>query len=189
MAYYKLLETRFARALAGEGKGQITTLANCRQREAAAGAGRPEPPERDAYLYCMSRYRTRRMERRFSTGDDSWVEIHDPEGFFRTLDDYMRSLGHAAGALRPVAYRNRRFQAGNDSTADAALVKDAWFESEYETRAIWSATGSPITPLSFELPELSRYCRLDEKVVSPAGPESERGLPCKLIFWRERSPG
>lgn len=39
----------------------------------------------DVFLYCVSSYRSRRMERRFASGDDSWVEIFNPDEFFGAL--------------------------------------------------------------------------------------------------------
>jgi hypothetical protein len=63
----------------------------------------------DLFVYCVSHYQSRRMEIRFASGDDSWVEIVDPDGFFSAIDNAMTKLGHTSKGLKAVRYRSKRF--------------------------------------------------------------------------------
>lgn len=130
----------------------------------------------DVFLYCVSYYRSRRMERRFASGDDSWVEIFDPDGFFGVLDSYMSSLGHTPKGRHMVEYRSRRVRRG-ERPRKAELIKDCWFAAENEIRAIWTPRDrEPIQPLIVSLPELTRFCRMNRKIVQPIELKAERLL-------------
>jgi hypothetical protein len=120
----------------------------------------------DMFVYCVSQHQSRRMERRFASGDDSWVEIFDYWGFFNALNTRMIALGHNVRGFGNVQYRSRRFRLCEDRNADPALIKDPVFSAEHESRALWTAHSLPISPISMEVPELTNYCRIQRKVAA-----------------------
>jgi hypothetical protein len=120
----------------------------------------------DLFVYCVSHYQSRRMEIRYASGDDSWVEIFDPEGFFGAIDAEMLKRGHTPKGLRQVVYRSKYFR--RDALPSAPeLIKYPGFSSEHEVRACWipAATARPINRLPLVLPELTKYCRFYRKVM------------------------
>jgi hypothetical protein len=124
----------------------------------------------DLFVYCVSRFQTRRMEIRFTSGDDSWVEIFDADGFFGAIDNEMARLGHKSKGLETVWYRSRRFPSTDGLPDDAELIKEPQFASEHEARARWIPAALPIERLDLVIPELKKYCRIQRKVLSTRFP-------------------
>jgi hypothetical protein len=220
--YFKLLESRWARALVDEGQIRITTIERCRKiYEAGPGrvdgyenmlfpefntgvirwipqgreheqpfsdwitkqGFRPSPKQLndgslcvikdqpgfwfdirdDLYVYCVTHYQSRRMEIRFASGDDSWVEIIDPPHFFGAIDDAMKSRGHTPKGLKSVSYRSRHFPRWESLPQDSELIKDPRFVSEQEARACWVPATRPLDVIDLVIPELRKYCRMQRK--------------------------
>ena len=106
----------------------------------------------DYFVYSTSHFRTRRMERRFSSGNDVWVEILDPPAFFSEL---TKGISDVASFSKdgPVAYRPRNFAPSEAAAGvDAAFLKSLEFEAEAEWRVLWEPRTQPVEPLV----ELSR---------------------------------
>jgi hypothetical protein len=118
----------------------------------------------DLFVYCVSHCQTRRMEIRFASGDDSWVEICNPDGFFGAIDNEMRKLGHTSKGLKQVTYRSKRFHP-DALPSDPELIKEPRFSSEYEDRACWIPATRPIDKLDLVIPELTKYCRIQRKIM------------------------
>jgi hypothetical protein len=143
----------------------------------------------DLFVYCVSHYQSRRMEIRFASGDDSWVEIFDPERFFAAIDAEMTKRGHTPKGLKHVRYRSKRFPR-QALPSDPELIKYPSFSSEHEARACWTPAARPIDKLPLVIPELTKYCRIQRKVMPTRlglpisegfmmrnwGPDSERTL-------------
>lgn len=122
----------------------------------------------DLFVYCTSLYRSRRMERRFDSGDDVWVEIFNPTGFF---SEVTKSLSDVAVFSREgaVRYRSRTFHPHDEAASmDAALLKDPEFEPEHEWRLLWEPRTRPIDPVMRVITELTRYCRISRDVLARA---------------------
>jgi hypothetical protein len=166
---FKLIESRYGEALVKGGEIKISTLHTCRRLEDAE-IGRSVLYDRntlretfdgaDFFVYSTSHFRTRRMERRFSSGNDVWVEILDPPAFFSEL---TKGISDVASFSKegPVAYRPRNF-APSDAAAgvDAAFLKSLEFEAEAEWRVLWEPRTQPVEPIIRTLPELTKYCRI-----------------------------
>ena len=114
----------------------------------------------DLFVYCTSHFRTRRMERRFSSGKDVWLEIFDPPAFFSELTKGISDVASFAKE-GPVAYRPSSFAPhAGAGEVNAALFKSLEFEAEAEWRVLWEPRTQPIDPLIRTLPELTKYCRI-----------------------------
>jgi hypothetical protein len=126
----------------------------------------------DLFMYCVSRFQTRRAEIRFASPerDDSWVEIFDESGFFGALDKKMTGLGHSYKGLKTVLYRSRRFPSSEGLPKDAELIKEGQFHCEHEARACWTPATPKIDKLDLVIPELTKCCRIQRKVLPTCFP-------------------
>jgi hypothetical protein len=140
-------------------------------------------PRDDLYVYCVSHYQSRRLEIRFASGEDSWVEIFDPDGFFGAIDAEMTTRGHTPKGFKLVKYRSRFFPSGYTAPTDGELIKDPAFSSEHEVRACWipAAVARPIDKLPLEIPELTKYCRIQRKVMPSQFKKLRRPIPPSIF--------
>jgi hypothetical protein len=119
----------------------------------------------DLFVYCVSHAQPRQMEIQFASGDDSWVEIFDPAGFFSAIDKAIGALGHTPKGLKAVSYRPRQYHHSETPPDDAHLIKEPNFVHEDEARACWNPAAQPIKELDLDIPELTKYCRINCKVL------------------------
>jgi hypothetical protein len=164
---YKFIERRYGEDLLNRGALRITTLYRCRQIETANG--------RDMYVYCTTSFPRRELQKRWRSddGDDVWIEIFDPPGFFHVLAQATRHLGQFLG-VHQVCYGPRISVRGiapevsaRWQNVPAAILKPPSFRIEREWRALWQPVALPIDPADVVAPELPKFCRLHRAVKSP----------------------
>lgn len=141
----------FASADGGPFKGRISNINMIRVLD-----------DPDCFIHCTSYVLGKNVMSEFE-GADSCVEIHDYQGFYKTLTEAINKVIPVQwGGFSIVQYqpRNERFN-GDNLGIPASLIKSFDFSTQFEARAVWHPlTDKPINWMALELPELTKFCRI-----------------------------
>lgn len=116
--------------------------------------------EVDHYIWCASTSSAWEC-----AGDDSYdacVEINDPDGFLRTLDEVLRTRAAVhRGTFAPIEYKLRDQRYQGKEIGSAVWIKDPAWANQKEARIAWQPVQEgPIQYLDLEDQRLAKYSKI-----------------------------